>query len=463
MRYIAIAEDELMYELMTGPALEGDEVLFVTGDQNLRKRIARKGGDAISGDLHSPRTYERADLEPDSLVLINLEEETSLRRAVAAVREVSPEVPVLAVETSPEHLDAGSLREEIPDLEVLHLHASFQGALRKELERARTRKLVAAYKADFSAAERVLILVHDEPDPDSIGSALALRTLLGRDRRTAIFATHGTFSRPENVKMAQLLDLEVQQVESSDLESYQRIAMVDAQPNLFGGLADEVDLVIDHHPVRKGYKARFQDIRPNYGATATILMEHLEAAGSSISERLATAMLYAIKSDTLFLERNTSRADVEAFGVLYRIADPASVRKIEGAGVSVDHLQYLRKALRNRELKRGLFYAHIGRVDREDYVPYLAEFFLELQEVEWAAVSGVLEGNLVISMRNLGYQRSAGKLMKELFDEYGSAGGRRAASKAVIPLKEVRQRAGSAREGDISTWVWKLLQDSVAS
>src|SRR5207247_2514960 len=77
---------------------------------------------------------------------------------------------------------------------------------------------------------------------------------------------------------------------------YDRVAMVDVQPHYFGGLVDRVDLVIDHHPEQPGYTTVFKDIRPDYGSTSTILTEHLRAVDANISERTATAMLYAIKS-----------------------------------------------------------------------------------------------------------------------------------------------------------------------
>ena len=97
--------------------------------------------------------------------------------------------------------------------------------------------------------------------------------------------------------------------------------MVDVQPHYFGGLIDRVDLVIDHHPEQPGYTAVFKDIRPDYGSTSTILTEHLRAVDVNISERTATAMLYAIKSDTLFFNRQTNRVDLEAFSYLYPLAD----------------------------------------------------------------------------------------------------------------------------------------------
>jgi hypothetical protein len=111
--------------------------------------------------------------------------------------------------------------------------------------------------------------------------------------------------------------------------------MVDVQPHYFGGLIDRVDLVIDHHPEQPGYTAVFKDIRPDYGSTSTILTEHLRAVDVNISERTATAMLYAIKSDTLFFNRQTNRVDLEAFSYLYPLADAALVRKMEGAEITL--------------------------------------------------------------------------------------------------------------------------------
>ena len=73
-----------------------------------------------------------------------------------------------------------------------------------------------------------------------------------------------------------------------------------------------MDLVVDRHPAQIGYRAVFRDIRPDYGSTCTILTEHLRAVDGNISERTATAMLYAIESDTLFFDRQTNRVDLDA-------------------------------------------------------------------------------------------------------------------------------------------------------
>ena len=105
--------------------------------------------------------------------------------------------------------------------------------------------------------------------------------------------------------------------------------MVDVQPTFLEQGPSEVDLVIDHHPEDRPVRARLKDVRPGYGATSTIMTEYLQAADVKIRERVATALLYGIKADTLHLERGTTRADMQAFAFLHGRANHNALRRIE--------------------------------------------------------------------------------------------------------------------------------------
>jgi nanoRNase/pAp phosphatase (c-di-AMP/oligoRNAs hydrolase) len=214
------------------------------------------------------------------------------------------------------------------------------------------------------------------------------------------------------------------------------------QPHYFGGLIDRVDLVIDHHPEQPGYTAVFKDIRPDYGSTSTILTEHLRAVDANISERTATAMLYAIKSDTLFFNRQTNRVDLEAFSYLYPLADAAMIRKMEGAEITIERLDYVLKAHRGGALADQVFCAFLGATPREDFVTYVADFFLQLEDVKWTVIAGVVNESLIVSVRNLGYTKNAGEFVRRFFAGIGSAGGHRAMAKAVMPMHAFREKFG---------------------
>ena len=286
--------------------------------------------------------------------------------------------------------EAEALRNEFPDITDVELSELIRPTMVTELSRSMTRARVQQYQRYFADADRVLILLHNDPDPDALASGLALRNLLRRTKTTAIIGAMQGVTRPENLRMANMLDIHVERITSASFREFERIATVDVQPHYFGGMLDRADLVIDHHPEQPGYSAVFKDIRADYGSTCTILTEHLRAVDVNISERTATAMLYAIKSDTLFFARHTNRVDLDAFTFLYPLSDAALIRKMEGAEITLERLDYVTRASQGGILRDQVFSAFVGEALREDFIPYTADFFLQLEDVKWTIVAGVV-------------------------------------------------------------------------
>ena len=296
------------------------------------------------------------------------------------------------------------------------------------------------WSLNLSAVYPVLILLQDDPDPDAIASGLALRQVLGRNKQTAPLGSFGKVTRPENIAMVKLLEIEIDRVTKSGLRNFDRIAVVDLQPPHLSSPPDEIDLVIDHHPEQFNYKSHIKDIRPGYGATSTILLEYLLCTNSNIGTRLATAMLYGIKSDTFALSREVNEWDVEAFSYLYPLANQNLMRRIERPELPPAALDALSLALKNRRVIDKVAFVNLGRVERDDLIPQMADFSLSFEGIEWAFVSGVFESNYIISIRNVGYVRSAGRVLKEAFGDIGSAGGHASMAKAIIPINEFHRR-----------------------
>ena len=157
-------------------------------------------------------------------------------------------------------------------------------------------------------------------------------------------------------------------------------------------------------------------------------------------------MLYAIKSDTLFFNRQTNRVDIEAFSYLYPLADAALIRKMEGAEITLERLEYVDQgAAAAGRCVDQVFCAFLGEPPREDFIPYVADFFLQLEDVKWTVVAGLVNETVVISVRNLGYSKNAGEFVRRYFADIGSAGGHRAMAKAVVPMRAFREKFGDAR------------------
>jgi nanoRNase/pAp phosphatase (c-di-AMP/oligoRNAs hydrolase) len=444
MRCLAVCQTDLVIRMLDEILLPSFEVEFLVESKPLARRLHEADLNVTAADPRRTDTYLKADMTPGTCVIVEDTGRRSLRRIIEAIRDAGGTlIYVLGVGISDFRTREEELKSQFPELNYLALSELFGGPLLTEFSRSLTRLRVQQYQRFFSDADRVLILLHNEPDPDALASGLALRNVLRRTRQTCIIAALEGVTRPENVRMVNLLDLHVESITPAQVVEYERIAMVDVQPHYFGEAIDRVDLVIDHHPEQPGYTAVFKDIRPDYGSTSTILTEHLRAVDANISERTATALLYAIKSDTLFFNRQANRVDIEAFSYLYPLADAALIRKMEGAEITMERLEYVVKAKQYGRMVEQVFCAFLGTTAREDFIPYVADFYLQLENVKWTLVAGIVNDSLIMSVRNLGYSRNAGEFVRKYFADIGSAGGHRAMAKAVVPLHAFREKFGN--------------------
>jgi nanoRNase/pAp phosphatase (c-di-AMP/oligoRNAs hydrolase) len=458
MKCIAVCQDEFVIRTLDQVLVPGFEVEFFAESRPLARRLHDAGVAISVTDPRRVDSYLKANLTPNTCVLVEDNGRRSLRKIVQAARDAGGTL-IYLIGTGASQKRADEVKALCPDVTYVALAELIGSPLLTELSRSLTRARVQQYQRYFADADRVLILLHNDPDPDALASGLALRNLLRRNRTTAIIAALQGVTRPENQRMANLLDIQTEVIAAEELGQFDRIATVDVQPHYFGGLLPRVDLVIDHHPEQPGYTAVFRDIRSDYGSTCTILTEHLRAVDANISERTATAMLYAIKSDTLFFARHTNPVDLEAFTFLYPQADAALIRKMEGAEITMERLDYVMRAHRHGRLAGQVFVAHIDEAPREDFIPYTADFFLQLEDTKWTIVSGVVGDSVVVSVRNLGYSRNAGEFVKKYFGESGSAGGHRALAKAIVPLEAFRARIGSLDAAVVSQRILDMAEE----
>jgi nanoRNase/pAp phosphatase (c-di-AMP/oligoRNAs hydrolase) len=442
MQYLAICEDDLLFHLMRNVASKQAEVLFVVQDAAVAKRIKRQGGKVRQGDLLKEDTYKRIKLHHVDQAIVFVREADLQDRICRLLRTLDKSLSIVALTPDKN----GTKEPEDSLFNQLQLSDIFEEFCATRLLDTLNRKKVERIRSLFDEKKVHILLQHD-PDPDALGSALALRELLGRNRITTPIVTFGEVTRPENLAMIHFLDIQIDRITYEDLhKDGAQLALVDVQPPYFDQPLGRVDLVVDHHPKRTPFKARFTDLRPGYGATSTIFTEYLRAIGMEPSQRLATALLYGIKTDTLFLERGSILADLSAFTFLYPFANKAMITRIERPALPREDLEALGRALTRLQLDNGVAVIHMGEINREDVIPQMAEFCLNIEGVEWGIVSGLVKDRVVISVRNVGYVKSAGDIMKKLYDDIGSAGGHRAMAKAVIPLDRFIERYGEVSE-----------------
>ncbi len=424
---------------------EQEELTWVPREEESRARPPRFR--ALSGGL-TVEAIQKLSPKPGDGFALTCEEGPWLRTAVRVIAEAAPAAPVLVLtdtlsdDDMPEH----------PCLRRAGLKTLIRDDIDEEFEHLANLRRVSELRSLLNTREKIGILLQPDPDPDGIACGYALRALLGRKRTTAPLISFGEIQRPENIALVQALGIDVLTITPDELEELDGLVLVDVQPNVFGDDPParllSIDVVIDHHPERTGYDAVIRDIRPTYGATATILTEYLRASGMELGPRLATALLYGIKSDTQLLGRETSNRDMISFAHLHEAYSPALLRRIERPALPIDGLRALGRALSHAEVRDGIHILVLGRV-REDVIPQVADMALQAEGAEWAVAAGIVNRDLVFSVRNVGYVRAAGDVVRAVVEGLGVGGGHRSMAKGIIPLKAFRKVYGKTDRGQI--------------
>ncbi len=288
----------------------------------------------------------------------------------------------------------------------------------------------------FQKDDDVLVVIN--ADPDALACAMAVKRLLRYRVKSITISYPNEVRRLSNITMMEVLKVQTEKLQSLKLSDYTKKVMLDSQPPhlpIFENM--QFDAVIDHHPVTNSWKATYVDIRPDYGAAASIMVEYLRAAELKPSVYLATALFYAIKVDTHNFDKKARIADAISFRYLFDIANQNLVRKIELSELRMSELGYFKTALAEMKVSKGRLYAHVGRVRSPDILVIIADFLNQVHDISWVLVSGIHGERLVVIFRCDGYKRNAGKLAEKIFGKHGSAGGHREAARAEVPLKNL--------------------------
>jgi nanoRNase/pAp phosphatase (c-di-AMP/oligoRNAs hydrolase) len=277
-------------------------------------------------------------------------------------------------------------------------------------------------------AGRWLVLTHDHPDPDAIASAAAItRVLRGALGRRATAAYGGIIGRAENREMVRALRLNLSHVRHLQLKRFTHFVLVDTQPEtgnnqLPPGVVP--DVVLDHHPRRQATKSvPFADVRPEYGATATLAAEYLLASGLRITSHEATALVYAIRTETRDFGREASGPDKRVYDLLLPKVRKEDLARIQHPRLPLSYFALLHRGLERLQAVDSLVISHLGAIPQPDIVPEIADLLLRLEGKTWALCTGRHLDRLYLSLRTTNARADAGRLTRKLVGNQGRGGG----------------------------------------
>ncbi|MFP8889301.1 DHH family phosphoesterase [Natrialbaceae archaeon A-CW2] len=415
-------------------AATAGELLVLADDADLVETLREESVPARCVDP-CDRTLLESLEEPD-VVFIAGDELDRNREMAETITTIAPDATVIGY--APEPSSGGGERETVAsraaDLAGLERATttvidSTDLLAKWILERSATpaaRRAITLRKKLSSIEGTLAVVAHDNPDPDAIASAVALAELAESVGVDAEACYYGDISHQENRAMVNLLDLDLRALDIDDPLEYGAFALVDhSRPGVNDQLPAElaIDIVIDHHPPRGPVAAGFYDLRERIGATSTMLTGYIDWFDIDLSQATATALLYGIRVDTNDFTREVSAEDFEAAATLWPDADLDVLLRIEQPTVDPDILDTVARAIKNRTRRDSVLVASAGEIPTRDALPQAADQLLSMEGIDTTLVFGFDDEMVFISARSRGSDIDLGEVLRDAYDQIGSAGG----------------------------------------
>jgi len=426
------------YNIILELEKEHERVLVVDRDETRIRHLRDQKYDAYQRDIASPDML--TGLPVFEIAFIMTGDGDANLAAVLTIRKRYPGSLVVARSVDPvngQKLTAAGAEFVLYPQEVVARAAIFQ--IRKQHSSRiaqRLFSLLAGWEGTLG------IITHKNPDPDAISSALALAEIAksanGKTLATRIFY-EGNIGHQENRTFVNLLDIKMEHLTAEALAKCNYLALVDCSgPGANNDIAPQtkINIIIDHHKEGKhiATQSTFVDIRPGVGATASILTQYLQELDVPVDKRVATALLYGIRTDTREFKRNVTPQDLNYAGFLLPLTDADLLDKIMSPSMSQETLDIIGKAIHERRVQSGYLFANVGYVMNRDALPQAADLLITLEGVNTALVYGITDNAIIISARNRDLRLHIGNALSEAFGDMGDAGGHPNMAAATLPL-----------------------------
>jgi nanoRNase/pAp phosphatase (c-di-AMP/oligoRNAs hydrolase) len=401
---------------------------------SLKERGFKK---VVEGDITSKKTLIEAGVKEAEAALILTTDVDLNKKAIRAVKEVSPDVPIIV--RAGVYSTEEDFKEDEVEVVIYPTNVVAEYAL-SSLQEIEFKKKIKKLRRIISEADKgIAIITQNNPDPDAIASALTLKRIIQAEGKRADIIYGGEIGHEENRALVNLMGISlIKFSEVKDLRDYSKIALIEASiPGENNPLSTDIvpDIIIDHHPVdMKAVKGDYVDIRPDVGASSTILTQYLVHMGHELTEELATVLLYGIKTDTQDFTRSTTPADLNSVALLYPKADHDLLAKIETPLMSSETLDVLGEAIKNRKIHGSYLLSNVGFIRDRDTLPQAADYLLKLEGISTVVVYGIGKDVIHISARNRDIRINLGEVMQKAFGDIGQAGGHATAAAAKISL-----------------------------
>jgi nanoRNase/pAp phosphatase (c-di-AMP/oligoRNAs hydrolase) len=295
---------------------------------------------------------------------------------------------------------------------------------------------------------RVVIQAHDFPDHDAVASAYALAYLLNQQGIETIQVYNGVIDRVSIHRMIEILAIPIVHASDAGLRAEDILIVVDGcvgEKNVTDLTGEEV-AVIDHHEVTAAAGLWYQDIRPHYGATATIICEYYQQLDLTMPTAVATALQVGLNIDTANLTRGFCEADVKAFAFFHRIANQDLVNNICRNSLESSELPYYQHLLSELRIDRGVATALMPTDCPKNLLGLLGDFLIAVDSVDVSILACGRPETIQLSLRSERQEVNVAQLAQHVLvdTEIGFGGGHAHMAGGVVNLAKLRHEDNAA-------------------
>ncbi len=276
--------------------------------------------------------------------------------------------------------------------------------------------------------DRIVVVMHDNPDPDAIASGWGVQVLVEEKLGIPVrLVGGGAIVRAENRHMVDLLEPPIELVDHVDFTAGSAAVLVDCGAEATNHVVTRQRIkpvaVIDHHANGNSTPATFVDIRSDVAASASIVASYLREQEIELGPKLATAMLYAVRTETCGHETHFSKLDRSILPWLTEHGDPALLAEIANAPLTRDYFADLLLALQNTFLYDDAAICFLPRAAGAEIVGEIADMLIRCDQIHRVLCATILADDLLISARTRPGHGSATKLLQVTLEGLGGAGG----------------------------------------
>ena len=220
-------------------------------------------------------------------------------------------------------------------------------------------------------------------------------------------------------------------------------------------------IIIDHHSSDKAVSADVAFLRPEYSATSSLIANLLMDMSLEMTPRLATALSFGLRTDTLSFTRSFNQVDLRALMWLNTWVDDELLQSIQAPLRTPETLESYREALASMMQRDGLVLAPIKNLVRRDDLAQVADFLFATSNTDLVIVYGIQRQKVLLSARSRREHLHIGLALSKEFPD-GQAGGHRGMAGGQVLLSNLGFKGGhedeESQEEILSTFTERMVQ-----